>query len=196
MAIQSMSAATMAVQPTRHRFTVEDYYRMAEAGIFDEDSRVELIDGEIIDMPPIGPRHSDGVDRLAEMFITRLAGVARVRIQNPVHLDEHNDPEPDIALVRRRAGGYASGHPTPADIALVIEVADSSAEYDRQTKGPMYARAGIADYWILDVGRDHILVHREPTESGYATTRIYRRGEQVRPLAFPDLAFSVDDILG
>ncbi len=192
MAVES----TSAVQPTRHRFTVAEYYRMAEAGIFNEDSRVELIDGEIVDMPPIGPSHSDGVDRLAELFITRLAGAARVRVQNPVHLREHNEPEPDLVLACRRAGGYAGGHPTPEDILLIVEVADSSIEYDRQTKGPMYARAGIADYWILDLARDRLLVHREPTEDGYAATRVYRRGEQVSPLAFPDLALAVDDILG
>ena len=192
MAIQSM----MATEPKRHRFTVADYYRMAEAGIFHEDSRVELIDGEIVDTVPIGPRHSRGVNRLSERFIVNLQGTAYVSIQNPIHLGEHNEPEPDVVLARWRADEYAGGHPTPEDVLLVIEVADSSAEYDRQTKGPMYARAGIADYWILDLARDHILVHREPTESGYATTRIYRRGEQIRPLAFPDLALSVDDILG
>ncbi len=186
----------MAIQPMRHRFTVAEYYRMAEAGLLAEDSRVQLIDGEIIDMPPIGPRHSDGVDRLAEVFFSRLGGVARVRVQNPIHLDEHNEPEPDLVLARRRQGGYASGHPTPEDVLLVIEVADTSAEYDRQTKALMYSRAGILDYWIVDLGRDHVLVLRDPTEAGYATTRVYRRGEQLRPLAFPDLAVRIDDILG
>src|SRR3712207_333766 len=153
MAIES----TTTVQPTRHRFTVAEYYRMAEAGIFNEDSRVELIDGEIVDMPPIGPSHSDGVNRLAERFIIGLAGAAYVSIQNPVDLPGRNQPEPDIALARRRVGGYRGGHPTPEDVLLIVEVADSSIEYDRQTKGPMYARAGIADYWILDLGRDHLL---------------------------------------
>ena len=145
-----MAIQTTVAQPTRHRFTVAEYYRMAEAGIFDEDSRVELIDGDIVDMPPIGPSHSEGVDRLAETLITRLTGVARVRIQNPVHLREHNEPEPDIVLARRRQGGYAHGHPTPEDILLIVEVADSSPEYDRQTKGPMYARRYRR---LLDPGR-------------------------------------------
>ena len=192
MAIQP----TTAIEPTRHRFTVADYYRMAEAGIFHEDSHVELVDGEIIDMVPIGPRHSDGVDRLAETFITHLAGAVRVRVQNPVRLDEHNEPEPDLVLARRRDGGYATGHPMTEDVLLIIEVADSSAEYDRQTKAFLYARFGIPDYWIMDVGRDHVLVLRDPTETGYATTRVYRRGEQLSPLAFPNLVIRVDDILG
>ena len=191
-----MAIQTTVAQPTRHRFTVAEYYRMAEAGIFHEDSRVQLIDGEIIDMPPIGPRHSDGVNRLAERFISGLAGTAYVSIQNPVHVREHDEPKPDIVLARRREGGYASGHPTPEEILLVVEVADSSAEYDLQTKGPMYARAGIADYWILDVGRDHVLVLRDPIEAGHSTTRIYRRGERLSPLAFPNLSLAVDDILG
>ena len=186
----------MAIEPTRHSFTVADYYRMADAGIFHQDSRVQLIDGEIVDMPPIGPRHSDSVDRLAETFITRLTGTVRVRAQNPVRLDEHNEPEPDLVLARRREGGYASGHPTSEDILLIVEVADSSAEYDRQTKASLYARFGIPDYWIMDVGREHVLVLRDPTPGGYATTRVYRRGEQVSPLAFPDLSLSIDEILG
>ncbi len=186
----------MAIEPTRHSFTVADYYRMAEAGIFHEDSRVELIDGEIIDMVPIGPRHSRGVNRLAERLILRLQGTAYVSIQNPVRLDEHNEPEPDLVVARRRADDYAGGHPSREDILLVVEVADSSANYDRQTKAPMYAAAGIPDYWIVDLGHDHVLVLRDPTPTGYATTRVYRRGEQLRPLAFPDLAVRIDDILG
>ena len=192
MAIQP----TMAPQPTRHRFTVADYYRMAEAGIFHEDSRVELIDGEIVDITPIGPRHSRGVNRLTERLIVKLQGAAYVSIQNPVSLDEHNEPEPDLVVAKRRADDYAGGHPTPGDVHLIVEVADSSAEYQRQTKALLYAGAGIPDYWVLDVGRDHVLVLRDPTDAGYATTRVYRRGEQISPLAFRDLALSVDELLG
>ena len=186
----------MAIQPTRHYFTVADYYRMAEAGIFHEDSHVELIDGEIIDMVPIGPRHSRGVNRLAERFIVNLQGAAYVSVQNPIRLDEHNEPEPDLVVARRRANDYADGHPTPEDVLLVVEVADSSASYDRQTKAFLYARFGIPDYWIMDVGRDHVLVLRDPTETGYATPRVYRRGESISPLALPDLALAVNEILG
>ena len=192
MAIQQ----PVITEPKRHRFTVVDYYRMADAGIFHEDSRVELIDGEIIDMVPIGPRHSDGVNRLTERFILDLRGAVYVSSQNPIRLDEHNEPEPDLVLARRRERGYAHGHPTPEDVHLVVEVADSSASYDRQTKASLYARFGIPDYWIMDVGREHVLVHRDPTPGGYATTRVYLRGEQLSPLAFPDLTLSIDEILG
>ena len=194
MAIQSTT--TTAVQPTRHRFTVTDFYRMAEVGIFHEDSRVELIDGEIIDMVPIDPRHVRGVNRLNQKLVLGIDERAVVSIQNPIRIGERNEPQPDLTLLRHRADDYATGLANPEDVLLVIEVADSSVEYERQTKGPMYARAGIADYWILDVGRDHVVVHRNPTESGYATTRVYRRGESISPLAFPNLALSIDDILG
>lgn len=193
---EATTEATTAVQPTRHRFTVEDYYRMAEVGIFHEDSRVELIDGEIIDMVPIGPRHVRGVNRLTQTFVLGVDNRAVVSIQNPIRIGERNEPQPDLTLLRHREDDYATGLAAPEDVLLVVEVADSSAEFDRQTKAPMYARAGIADYWILDVGRDYILVYREPSESGYAATRVHRRGEQIRPLAFPDLKLSVDDILG
>jgi len=186
----------MAIQPKRHRFTTTDYYRMGEAGVFGHDARVELIDGEIIDMSPIGPRHSDGVDRFNELFVTRFAGVARVRIQNPIHLSEHNDPQPDVVLARRRAGGYGARHPEPGDVLLVVEVADSSIEFDRQVKAGMYARAGIPELWIWDLGRELILVHCDPTPDGYATIRVARRCESLSPLAVPDVVLPVSDLLG
>ena len=192
MAIQQPVIA----EPKRHRFTVADFYRMAEVGIFHEDSRVELIDGEIIDMVPIGPRHVRGVNHLTQSLVIGIDGRAIVSIQNPIRISEHNEPQPDATLLRHRDDDYSTGLAAPEDVLLVVEVADSSVEYDRQTKARLYANAGIPDYWIHDVGRDHLLVHRDPTDAGYATTRVYRRGERISPLAFPDLVIRVDDILG
>jgi len=192
----TMREPTIAAEPTRHRFTVDEYYRMADAGILHEDSRVELIDGEILDRSPIGPRHARGVRRLSNVIFRALDDAAVISVQNPIRIDEQNEPEPDLVLARHREDEYGDGHPTPEDILLVVEVADSSSAYDRQTKALLYARAGIADYWIADVGRDHVLMLRDPTESGYATTRILRRGEAVSPLAFPNLSLSIDEILG
>ena len=186
----------MALHPTRHRFTTEDYHRIAEAGVLGEDDRVELIDGEILDRGPIGRRHAACVDRLTERLVGDLAGRAIVRVQNPVLLGEHSEPQPDLALLRRRADYYAAGHPAPADILLVVEVADTSVEFDRQVKAPLYARSGLPELWIVDVDRDHVTVHRDPTSEGYATVRVLRRGDTISPLAFPDLTIAVDDILG
>jgi Uma2 family endonuclease len=186
----------MALQPRRYRFTTADYYRMAEAGILNEDSRVELIGGEVLEMSPIGRRHVASVNRLNDLLPPLVRHAAIISVQNPIQLDEHNEPEPDLALLHRRADYYASGHPAPQDVLLIVEVADSSIEYDRQTKAPLYARFGIPELWIVDLTRDHIAVSREPTSAGYATTRVYRRGESISPLALPDLRIAVDDILG
>ena len=186
----------MAVQFQRYRFTVDEYSRMAEIGILREDSRVELINGEIIHMHPIGKRHAGGVDRLTYLFVHRVGDRANVRGQNPVRLGEHNEPEPDLMLLRWRADFYAAGHPTPEQVLLVVEIADSSVEYDRQVKSPLYGGAGIPEYWLVNLERDHIVAYRDPTEDGYATTRILRYGESISPLAFPDLTFTVDETLG
>lgn len=187
---------TASVELTRHRFTVDEYYRMAEAGILHEDSRVELIDGEILDMSPIGPRHANGVRRLSAVFFRELDDQAVVSIQNPIRIGERNEPEPDLVLARHSEDEYRDRHPTPEDVLLVVEVADTSSAYDRETKAPLYARAGIADSWIADVGRDEVIIHRDPIDGVYTTTRVARRGQAISPLAFLNLSVAVDDILG
>ena len=128
----------------RHRFTVDEFARMGEAGIFTEDDRVELIDGEILEMTPIGPPRAGLVSRLTELIVTCVAGRAHVSIQNPVRLDPHTEPQPDLVVARRRKESYTDRHPEPDDILLVIEVADSSLRYDRTEKAPRYGRAGIS----------------------------------------------------
>lgn len=188
----------MAVDPKRHRFTRADYHEMARAGILKPDVRVELIDGDIIEMNPIGRPHWTCVDRLTDIFSApNVRAAAIVRVQNPVPLGDHGEPEPDLTLLRRRADFYASGaEETPDDILLVIEVADGSERYDRRTKAPLYARFGIRELWIVDLNRNRITRHLDPTPDGYKTTRIYGRGESLSPLTFPDLSIPVSDILG
>ena len=127
----------------RHRLTVDDYHQMAEAGILADDDRVELIEGEVLDMSPIGSLHAALVAMLSQYLAQQAAGRATVWAQNPIHLDETNEPQPDIALVTPRPDFYASAHPTPADTLLVVEVAESSLAYDLGVKVPLYARHGV-----------------------------------------------------
>jgi Uma2 family endonuclease len=151
----------------RHRYQVEDYYRMAETGILAPDARVELINGEILDMPPIGPPHASVVTLLHARLIRAAGDSAIVRSQNPVRLDRYNEPEPDIALVRPRTGHYRDRHPGPADILLLVEVAESSLRYDRDLKIPLYARFGIPEVWLLDLTAKTLTRFSHPDDSGY-----------------------------
>jgi Uma2 family endonuclease len=169
---------------------------MAEAGILREDDRVELIDGEIVEMAPIGDRHATAVDRTNDLFVPLFRDVALTRVQNPIRLGEHHEPQPDFALVRRRPGLYASGHPAPEDIFLIVEVADTSVDYDRQVKVPLYARGGVPETWLVDLPQAILWVYREPTPDGYRSIRMLRRGDRVAPAAFPDRELAVDSILG
>ncbi len=186
----------MAVQIARHRFTVDDYYKMVENGVLTEDSRVELIDGEIVDMPPIGSGHASSVDRTGDRLRSILGEGPLVRTQQPLRLRPRSEPQPDLAVVRRRDDYYASAHPTPADVLLLVEVAESSLAYDRETKGPLYAHAGIAEYWILNLVDRQLEVFRQPTEDGYADMSVLVPGDAVQPLAFPGVSVAVNSLLG
>lgn len=186
----------MAVRPTRRLFTVVDYHRMADAGILTEDDRVELLDGEIVEMTPIGPRHASCVTQLLRMFIEGLAGRAIVTPQNPAVLDDLSEPQPDVCLARPHADLYSTAHPRPEDLLLVVEVADTSLAYDRDRKIPRYALAGIDEAWLVNLKDDAIEVFREPTPNGYSQRMELRRGDRVAPTAFPDLTLDVSEILG
>jgi len=182
--------------PKTRRFTVDEYYRMAEAGILREDDRVELLNGEIVRMSPIGKDHAACVDVLTELFVALVRGRAQVRIQGPVRLGRHGEPQPDVALLGPRADRYRSGHPEPPDVLLVVEVADTSLDYDREVKIPEYARAGISEAWLVDLVGEAVEVHRDPAPDGYRDVRRARRGETVDVAAFPGIEIGVDDILG
>ncbi len=184
----------MKARVERFRYSVDDYHRMAKAGILGEDDRVELLDGEIAMMTPIGRRHAACVDRLNRLLVRRCGDEAIVRVQNPIVLSEDSEPEPDLALLRPRDDFYASAHPRPKDVLLVIEVADSSVEYDRQTKLPIYARSGISHTWIIDLGRNAIDAYEEPAPEGYAVRRTFSRGDSIR-LEEPALDLEISEIL-
>ena len=180
----------------RHLFTVEDFAHMGEAGIFGPDDRVELIDGEIREMTPIGPSHAAIVDRLNELLVVRLAGKANVRIQNPIRLGRYTEPQPDLVVARRRIDYYADGHPNAGDVLLVIEVADSSLIYDRVEKAPRYAGAGIPEAWLVDVAGETVAVYTGPGPEGYVDERLLRRGDDVASAAVAELRLRVDEIFG
>jgi len=169
---------------------------MAEAGILSEDDRVELIEGEIVRLSPIGTRHSACVDRLNALFTSRLRRRAIVRVQNPIVLSRWTEPQPDLTVLRPRADFYAERHPGPAEVLLVIEVAETSGEYDRGTKLGLYARARIPEVWIVDVPGQAIEVYRVPALRSYGDRRRLVRGRRLAPIAFPRTAFRVAEILG
>lgn len=177
------------------RFTVAEYYRMAEVGILKEGDRVELIEGEIIQMSPIRRRHAKQVTHLTEFFAGAFLDVARISVQNPIHLDDHSEPQPDLVLLARRPDLYAVEHPSPADILLLIEVADSSIDFDREIKIPLYARAGAREAWLIDLNAGTVLAFRDPTADSYRTVRTFHRGASISALAFPGREFAVEDLL-
>ena len=186
----------MAIQLSKRLFTVAEYHRMGEAGIFSEDDRVELIEGEIVEMTPIGSRHQASVDRLSELFFGQLAGQAVLRVQGPIRLGERSEPQPDLTVLRRRADFYAAAHPAPQDVLLVVEVAETSAMYDREVKVPLYARAGIPEVWLVDLAGARVEVYRHPSPQGYREIRTARRGDRVASEAVSPLELAVDDVLG
>lgn len=153
--------------PRRHRLTVSDYYRMAEVGILAPDARVELIDGEIIDMVPPGSLHAAAVNDLNEFLGRSVTGKAVVCVQNPVRLSEISEPQPDLALLRRRDDRYRQSLPGPADILLVVEVADTSLRFDRETKVALYAVHEIPEVWLIDLRGRRLVRHRAPVQGTY-----------------------------
>lgn len=181
--------------PTRRRFTVAEYYAMAEAGILAPDERVELLDGDVILMAAVLDWHAFVVDWLTENFILSLQGRAQVRIQNPTRLNDYSEPEPDVMLLRRRDDFYRYGHPAPADVLLLIEVSDSSLPFDRNQKLPRYAAAGIPEVWIASRPDRRIESYADPDGDQYATVRHYGAGESIAPQAFPDITLEVDRII-
>lgn len=186
----------MAVQILRKKFTVGQYHQMIESGILTDRDRVELIKGEIIEMSPVGRRHAACVDRLTELFILRLASRAIVRTQNPIRLSNDSEPQPDLTLLRRRDDFYETGHPKPEDIFLVIEVSDTTADFDREIKIPTYAEEGIAEAWLIDVNAQIIEVYQQPASSGYQSKQQFNRGRSITLPSFPDIQFNVEQFLG
>ncbi len=186
----------MAVELVRHRFSVEEYQRMGQVGIFSEDDRVELIEGEIVEMTPIGSRHAACVKRLNSLFTSRLGERAIVSVQDPLSIGARSEPQPDLMLLKPRPDFYAHAHPEPKDVLLIVEVADTSLEYDRKVKIPLYARALIPEVWLVDLNTSSVEVHRDPSPQGFQRIYQVRRGESLAPQAFLDLVLAVANILG
>ncbi len=179
-----------------HRFNVKEYHKLVERNILHEDDRVELIDGRIIDMTPIGSKHAACVGRLNRLFNMKLQTRVIVQVQNPIQLDDQSEPQPDIALLKNRDDFYAEKLPTADDILLVIEVADSSLEYDRETKIPLYARANIQEVWLVNLMENTVEVYSDPSPDGYNTITKRRHNQTISPKSFPDMTAVASEIFG
>jgi Uma2 family endonuclease len=178
----------------RHRFDVEDYHRMLEAGVLSEDDRVELIRGEIIDMTPIGWRHMNAVNRLTQLLVPLVSGSGYlVSVQNPLRLGPHDEPEPDFALLKDEPRDDLPG---PEDAPLVIEVSDSSLAYDREVKLPLYAAAGVEEVWVVDLQSRKVEAHTEPPPDVYRARRVFGAGEEVRSGVIGGLSLPVGEVFG
>lgn len=181
--------------PHRYRLTVAIYHQLAKIGIFNEDSRLELMEGDLIAMPPIGERHASQTRRLNQLFSRQAGDAAIVDVQNPVVLNACSEPQPDVVLLKPNANFYERSHPGPSDILLIIEVSDSTLRYDRETKVPLYAQAGIPEVWILDILRQRLEVYRCPSPDGYREVRYPELQEVITPALLPNLTIRVRDML-
>lgn len=177
-----------------HKFTVQQYHLMHEAGVFAEGDRYELINGEIREMSPIGIKHAACVAKTARLLQIKLADRAFIWVQNPIVLKNHSEPQPDLAILKWRDDFYADALPTPNDILLVIEVADSTIAYDREIKMPLYAANAIPEMWLLDVNQQIIEEYSQPASSGYKKMQRYEQGDALSVNVFPEVIFNWEEI--
>jgi Uma2 family endonuclease len=185
---------TIPTEVTRWRFTVHDYHRMGDAGILHEDDRVELIEGELVQMTAIGTKHFSCVNRLNRMLVMNVGDEAIVSVQNPVRLNDYNEPQPDLTVIRPR--DYREALPMPEDVLLLIEVSDTTLAYDRGVKLPLYARAGIGEVWIVNLPVETIERYTGPSADGYRHTDKKGHGQTLESTALPGLLPSVDELFG
>lgn len=186
----------MSVQLQKHYFNVDEYYRMAEVGLLSPDDRVELIEGEIVEMSPIGKTHGGTVKRSNRLLNRELGDAVVVSVQDPIHLNDFSEPQPDLALLKPRKDFYSHSHPTPDDVLVVIEVADTSVNYDRNVKLPLYARAGIPEAWLMVLQKDVIEVHSQPRNGKYQKVQRLKRGKTLVSPTIPTFECKVEDLLG
>lgn len=185
----------MSTQPSRRPFSVAEYDQMVATGILRDDDRVELIEGEIIAMSPIGPPHAACVRRLTRVLTRLLGNRTLISVQCPVAIPNWSEPNPDVALLVPRDDDYTRSHPLPRHVQVLIEVADSSFAYDTQTKGPMYAKAGIRELWGADLSTDRIMVYTRPRGGRYSVIRPHALGDEFTSQRFPGIKFAVRDLL-
>ena len=194
--VETLEVDAAEVELARRRFTAAEFFRLVEIGVLAEGDRVELIQGDLIEMSPIYITHISTLNRLVWMLSNALGKQVILSVQNPVQLSEDNLPQPDVAVFRFQEKFYSEQHAKPEDILLIIEVADSSLRYDQRVKSKLYGTAGIADYWIVNLPERQIEVYREPRPNGYRTVTTYAPGETLSPLAFPDVVLQVEQIMG
>ncbi len=187
---------TMETWPRRHRITVDDYHRMAEVGLLAPDARIELIDGEIIEMAPVGREHSSVVDQLNRLFVRAVGDDAIVRVQGSIRLGTLSEPEPDLVLLRPSPDFYRSRFATAADALLVIEVSDTTLRYDRDVKVPLYARHGVPEVWIVDLANERLLVLGEPADGEYRRREVVERPERMSVAAMPNVGVELSALFG
>ena len=185
-----------SVELNRHSFTVAEYERMGQFGIFSADDRVELVCGEIIETSPIGERHAASVNVLDEIVRGCLGRRVTVSVQNPILLDDFSAPQPDLLILKRRADFYRHAHPRPEDVLVVIEVSDSTLELDRTVKVPLYAGAGIPEVWLVNLPDERIEVYSDPAGGEYQTARSYARGRRLQSHTLASLRLSGSKVLG
>ena len=186
----------MLAERQRKRFTTAEYHQMTAAGILSENDRVELVEGEILRMAAMGSVHAACLGRLTRLFSNVFMDRVIVWVQNPIRIGEYSEPEPDVALLKNRADFYAEGHPTPEDVYLIVEAADSSIGYDRGFKLPVYARSGVREVWVVDLDAACVEAYSQPSKNGYKLIRRGYKGDSLALASFPDELFYVDDILG
>ena len=188
--------ARMPSGATRRLLTTADYHSMIEAGILGPEDRVELLAGEIYEASSVGSPHAACVMRLTRWFSSRIGERGLVNVQNPIELSSLSEPEPDLTLLVPRRSFYADRHPRPDEVLLLIEVAATSYDFDRDLKLPLYAEAGIREVWLIALDHRVVEVHREPGEGSYRQTERLQAGDTVTPIAFPDLEADVGYLLG
>ncbi len=197
--MRGMSVASnvpeMAPELVHRRFSLEEYEAMIKQGILDGDDRVELLAGEIVEKMGEGTRHLSCVARLIQYFILSLGGRANLLPNGPIALPPDSMPEPDVTLVKPREDFYAGRRPLAADVFLLIEVSDSSLRKDRKIKLALYAAAGVAEYWIINLRDNVVEIYAKPEGNGFSESRIIRGGESVAPLAFPDIVLRVAEVI-
>ncbi|MCB1823063.1 MAG: Uma2 family endonuclease [Candidatus Competibacteraceae bacterium] len=190
------SQPTARTSPVRHLWSVADFHRMGETGFLDPEARLELIEGELFEMAPIGSFHAGTVDILTGLLVYAVGKQAIVRVQSPVVLDDHSEPQPDLVLLRPRSDYYLNEHPRAQDVLLLVEVSDSTAEFDRKTKVPLYARRGIPEVWlVMGPRRRHVEIHRDPQpERGVYQTRLQLREGVLVPALLPTAEIRLDEL--
>jgi Uma2 family endonuclease len=192
-----VSAPATLTEPTLYRFSVSDYHRMGEAGVLGPDRNVELLNGHIYELSPIGSPHAACVDRLTRFFVRAVDDHAIVRVQNPIVLPPNSEPEPDVVLLKPRDDDYTSRHPRPREVLLVVEVVDSSLTFDQEVKVPLCAQAGISDVWVVALDEDRVHTYRNPESGRYRECTTYERGDEMAlPLKAAPAVLAVDDVLG